>query len=104
MSKYTPLTSGLFGPVAVNRKLKQLWDEIDTLKAVIAEMSERKEIEHVELNPEEQTEEEFNWRTSQNATALKDFAFESLGVTIKGNKKPETIRDEIKEFIESQSA
>jgi len=107
--------AGNFGAISVNNRLRELHERIDALEARIGD--ETPEIhapvlETVTTSPETVTTntaetvvvDPFDWKTSEDVAALKAFAFTDLGLTIKGNKKADTVRAEIEGFLQAQGA
>jgi hypothetical protein len=84
---FKALSSGMFGPVVVNRRLREVWEEIDALKALIENFKGGA------------TSEPFNWKTSEDAAALTQYALDAFGVKTK-KQKAETIRAEIQALAE----
>ena len=85
---------GKVSSIAVNVRLRQLHQRIDELEARLAEV-----VVGRADSGENDGDEPFEWRTSEDCQALKDYAQKEFGQTIKGNKKPETIRAEIEALI-----
>ena len=116
MIKFKALLPGMFNVIGVNRKLREIWAAIDEIREYVYEnkpMSEAEPVaESVATEPvaetetvvDEPDEPTFSWQTSEDVVSLKEFALLELGLTIKGNKKPETIRKEIEGFLEAQGA
>lgn len=99
---FKPLMSGMFNAVAVNRKLRQIWAAIDEIKEfqepeqaveVSTEAPETVSEDSAETVVQEVDLEEFD------SNALKAWAWDTHALKITGNKKADTIRAEIKEFL-----
>lgn len=105
---FTALTSGMFSVMAINRKLREIWVAIEAIEAHVgmAEAETTDESTKVVAEPQEvaetASEPVFDWKTSDDVSSLKEFAMEKLGLEIKGNKKADTVRNEIYNFLELQ--
>lgn len=111
--KFKALMSGTFGVVAVNSRLRVLCEAITRLED-LAGIGEKVETETVTIAPEpvvevtttiapaDEDKEGFNWRTSESIEALKAYAMEKYGLTIR-KQKVDTIRAAIQSYIETQA-
>lgn len=108
---FKPILAGMFSAMSVNRKLRELHSRIDALESSLnltaTDCAETETVTIAEPEPEkaeetvtETVEAAFDWRTTDDATALKAWAIENHGLEIKGNKKADTIRTEIRGFLE----
>ena len=115
--KFRAIMQGNFGAISVNNRFRELYERIDALEARIG--TETPEIHAAIVEPEDtattntadtvtledqEDERDFNWRECEDATDLKEFALLEFGLSIKGNKKADTVRAEIKGFLETQGA
>ena len=112
MKKFKRIMPGLFNVMTVNRKLREIWDAIEEIRDVVYEGREIPESadvsEKVIVEPETEvatvdaaTEQPFDWKTSDDSSALKEFALSEFNLEIKGNKKADTVRNEIYNHLES---
>lgn len=106
---YRAIMGSIVNPRVINMKLREIWAAIDELKA-LQEQPEATETETASVETEAQEvvinevladAEPFDWKTSESASALKEYAFSEFNLTIKGNKKAETVRLEIAEYLET---
>ena len=114
--KYTfkAIMSGMFNAITVNRRLKdvsaalnELNSRIDALggiepAAVTSDESAKVAEAPVAAESTDTLQEEptFDWQTSDDVVALKEFALERFKLEIKGNKKADTVRKEIAAYLE----
>ena len=110
---FKPITAGLFGVATINRKLREIWAAIDELRSLAGVVSEQAEsvtkdsaetvieiaADVAKEVVEEAIEDAFDWKTTEDAAALKEWALDEHGLEIKGNKKADTIRKEILGFL-----
>lgn len=122
MNNFKAIMSGNFGVLSVNRRLRELHNRVDELEALInggpvtheapeqaapvVEPESAKETETVDSAETEIIEADagpapFDWKTTEDVAALKEFAKIEFGLAIKGNKKVETVRAEIEGFLET---
>lgn len=115
---FKPIMAGIFNAMSVNRKLREIWAAIEVLNeaagitdeepapAPETETADSAETVVIEQppEPEEPSEPEFDWKTTNDVGALKDWAVEMHGLEIKGNKKPETVRAEINAHMQAALA
>ncbi len=95
MIRYVPFRH-LNNITPLNRKMLEVINEVNALREEIDELKA-----HEVFTGETQTENAgFDWEASDDAQALKEFAMEEYGLEIKGNKKADTVRKEIAEFLE----
>lgn len=106
---FKPLTTGLFNPMAVNRKLREIWEAIEQLQEVngLKEAEPVQDTDTFTVDGGETIEieakpVEWDWRTTDDANALKEWALSEHGLEIKGNKKADTIRKEIEGFLSTE--
>ena len=84
--------------------VNELTARIDALEGNSGQHAPLEETETVsadaDLQEPAELEPAFDWNTSNSQADLKAFALAQYGLTIKGNKKPETIRAELAAHIE----
>lgn len=99
---FKPLTTGLFNVMSVNRKLREIWNAVEELQKMQGVTKEPiAEPETVTVDSAETVEvEAFDWQTTEDVPALKEWAMSEHGLVITGNKKADTIRKEIEAFLE----
>lgn len=113
--KYKAIMIGMFGVMSVNRNFRTLTDKcnelearLDAIDGGVVETVADEAAQPVDAEPEQtetvadEKDQPFDWKTSDDAAALKAFALDQFGLGIKGNKKADTIRKEIEGFLESQ--
>lgn len=105
--------------IPLNRKMKEIIDEVNALREEVdelksgsfavatgAESETTSESETVELESSAEEgsgeAETFDWETSDDVIALKKYSLDKFGKAIKGNKRAETVREEIKAMINSE--
>lgn len=101
MYEFKPILMGNFGPVAVSRRLREIHKRIDELEEMLSGKAVNETVDSAEtvILEDSKEEESFDWKTCDDAQALKAYALEKHGLSIKGNKKAETVREEIEAFI-----
>lgn len=106
---YKAIRAGMFGALSVNVRMREIWDAINEIRAAIGIKEAAKETVTVdsaetvvETVADEPAEEQFDWKTSDDAAALKAFAREKFGLEIRGNKRADTVREEIEGFLSTQ--
>lgn len=106
MIKYVPFRH-LQNIIPFNKKMIEIVDQVNKLTQIIesnespskANETDKQEmaVEVTVSVPEDPAV--FDWRTSEDVAALKEYAKESFDLEIKGNKKADTVREEIREFL-----
>jgi hypothetical protein len=106
MSKFRAIMGGNFGPVAINKRLRELHERIDALEAELCKEPVVHEApETVTSNSAEVvTLDRFDWQTCEDADDLREYALCELGLTVQKNAKAETVRSKITGFLETQGA
>jgi hypothetical protein len=100
---------------ALNKANRRVWDYAVELEKRIAELENKSccKVETI-VGPESivviETEEEvitedspFDWAECEDAATLKAWAKEEHALEIKGNKKPETIKQEIADYLSKEA-
>ena len=95
--------AGNFGAISVNNRLRELHERIDALEARIGTETPEIHAAIVETVTRDSAEvitlEQFDWKTSGDVKALKEFALSEFGFEVKGNKKAGTVRAEIEAHL-----
>lgn len=111
--RFKAIMQGNFGAISVNNRLRGLHERIEALESAVDALTGKKEpVVHDEptetANSAEtvvlENEPFFDWQLCDDVQDLKDYALLELGLTIRGNKKADTVRAEIKGFLETQGA
>ena len=102
--KFGAIPHGLFGPISVNRKLRQIWEAINLLSEQVKELRQAAGI--IDKEPEAEPEEEpaapvvveFDWRASEDVPAILEWAAKEYA----DFTAPEDIElDELRELLEA---
>ena len=99
----------LFGAVAeILTRLEALEPQAvetvaDTPVEVVAPVAEAVTVDESQVI-DGNTSKPFDWKTSDDAGALKQFAADEFDLEIKGNKKADTVRAEIAEYLALKEA
>ena len=104
---FRALMPSMFNARVITMCFREVWEALKSIEARldvldggnVAESVATEpvvEVEPVIVEPEEKA---FDWKTSEDAKAMKDFALSEFGLGIKGNKKAATIRKEIEGFL-----
>ena len=107
--RFKALMNGTISAVAINQRLRALWDAFAQLKSDIAQLQalagvvpKTNEMVPVATIVEEAPiEPVFDWQKNDDVGALKEFALKTLGLQITGNKGAARIRSVISEFLKT---
>jgi len=122
--KYTfiPLIGGLFNALSFNRVELRVHDALNELDARLDALEGGSVAESVATEPvkevapvvadepivetveDDAPEPDLSWRAIADPAVLKEFALETYGLEIKGNKKAATIIAEIDEHLKSKES
>ena len=111
--KFIPIRN-LANLIPINARLRYLFESVAELKsrldalegvkpAAVTSDESAKVVEApvaAESTDTLQEEPAFDWQTSDDVVALKEFALERFKLEIKGNKKADTVRKEIAAYLE----
>ncbi len=111
--KFKALMNGTVNAVAINQRLRALWDAFAKLQRDITELQKAAGIVPAAISiviAEKTTPESspaiiepvapvFDWQKSDDVDALKAFALKELNLSITGNKGAPRIRADIADFL-----
>ena len=98
MEEYKAILHGNFGPVAVNRRLREIHNAVKGL----LEASQAVSVITEPVVQPEPIDAPFNLETETDVEALKAYALEVLDIKITGNKKASTIQKIIREKLDGE--
>ena len=112
--QFKAILHGMFGAITVTKRLRDVWDAIKAIDARLTALETADSAETVAdegtqtiaepvvaEEPEPEEPAGFNWQTCDDAQDLKEFALTEFNLEIKGNKRADTIRNEIEGYLES---
>jgi len=94
-----PIMSGMFNSITVNNRIRLLVDKINELEARLDALAPVAPAEAETVTATVESETEFDLNTCDDPAELKAYALANYGLTITGNKKADTIRNEIKDHL-----